>query len=42
MKKFYIVEDTSFVVSLMNDTDTNHPIALEIFKNILSLKIKSE
>ena len=40
MQKLYIVEDTSFVVSLLNSTDTNHQIALEIFKKILEAKNK--
>ncbi|MBI5122874.1 type II toxin-antitoxin system VapC family toxin [Candidatus Roizmanbacteria bacterium] len=40
MQKLYIVEDTSFVVSLLNSTDINHQIALEIFKKILEAKNK--
>lgn len=32
----FIVEDSSFVVSLLNSNDSCHPIALKIFKIILS------
>lgn len=40
MQKLYIIEDTSFVVSLLNSTDCNHHIALEIFRQILDAKNK--
>lgn len=40
MKKLYLVEDTSFVVSLMNNNDPHHFLALDIFRKILLSKSK--
>lgn len=36
MKKIYLIEDTSFVVSLMNSADPNHGCALSLFKEFVN------